>query len=103
MEVLRWSTNFEKWALVLVSQSTFAGFRNRSKGARWCTTSASRQVNRGSIYGFLVPNGSGKTTTIRMLCGLLTPDSGEGRCLGYDIRHDADKVKRRVGYMKQRF
>ena len=61
------------------------------------------QVKRGSIYGFLGPNGSGKTTTIRMLCGLLTPDSGEGTCLGYDIRRDADKIKRRVGYMTQRF
>jgi ABC-2 type transport system ATP-binding protein len=61
------------------------------------------QVKRGSIYGFLGPNGSGKTTTIRMLCGLLTPDSGEGECLGYDIRRDADKIKRRVGYMTQRF
>ena len=63
----------------------------------------SMRVKRGSIYGFLGPNGSGKTTTIRMLCGLLTPDSGEGTCLGYDIRHDADKIKRRVGYMTQRF
>ena len=63
----------------------------------------SLQVKRGTIYGFLGPNGSGKTTTIRMLCGLLTPDSGEGRCLGYDIRRDADKIKRRVGYMTQRF
>jgi ABC-2 type transport system ATP-binding protein len=63
----------------------------------------SMQVKRGSIYGFLGPNGSGKTTTIRMLCGLLTPDSGEGKCLGYDIRRDADKIKRRVGYMTQRF
>ncbi len=63
----------------------------------------SMQVKRGSIYGFLGPNGSGKTTTIRMLCGLLTPDGGEGRCLGYDIRRDADKIKRRVGYMTQRF
>jgi ABC-2 type transport system ATP-binding protein len=63
----------------------------------------SMQVKRGSIYGFLGPNGSGKTTTIRMLCGLLTPDSGEGRCLGYDIRRDADRIKRRVGYMTQRF
>jgi len=51
----------------------------------------------------LGPNGSGKTTTIRMLCGLLTPDSGEGTCLGYDIRRDADKIKRQVGYMTQRF
>ncbi|MGZ5872431.1 MAG: ATP-binding cassette domain-containing protein [Bradyrhizobium sp.] len=63
----------------------------------------SMQVKRGTIYGFLGPNGSGKTTTIRMLCGLLTPDSGEGRCLGYDIRRDADKIKRQVGYMTQRF
>ena len=63
----------------------------------------SMQVKRGSIYGFLGPNGSGKTTTIRMLCGLLTPDSGEGTCLGFDIRRDADKIKRRVGYMTQRF
>jgi ABC-2 type transport system ATP-binding protein len=63
----------------------------------------SMQVKRGAIYGFLGPNGSGKTTTIRMLCGLLTPDSGEGKCLGYDIRQDADKIKRRVGYMTQRF
>ena len=63
----------------------------------------SMQVKRGSIYGFLGPNGSGKTTTIRMLCGLLTPDSGEGKCLGYDIRTDADKIKRHVGYMTQRF
>jgi ABC-2 type transport system ATP-binding protein len=63
----------------------------------------SMQVKRGSIYGFLGPNGSGKTTTIRMLCGLLTPDAGEGTCLGYDIRRDADKIKRQVGYMTQRF
>jgi ABC-2 type transport system ATP-binding protein len=63
----------------------------------------SMQVKRGSIYGFLGPNGSGKTTTIRMLCGLLTPDSGEGTCLGYDIRRDAERIKRQVGYMTQRF
>src|SRR5437773_11585564 len=61
------------------------------------------RVDRGQIFGFLGPNGSGKTTTIRMLCGLLTPDAGEGRCLGYDIRRDADKIKRLVGYMTQRF
>jgi ABC-2 type transport system ATP-binding protein len=63
----------------------------------------SMQVKRGTIYGFLGPNGSGKTTTIRMLCGLLTPDAGEGTCLGYDIRRDADRIKRLVGYMTQRF
>ena len=63
----------------------------------------SMQVRRGSIYGFLGPNGSGKTTTIRMLCGLLTPDEGEGTCLGYDIRTETAKIKSKVGYMTQRF
>jgi ABC-2 type transport system ATP-binding protein len=60
-------------------------------------------VPRGEIFGFLGPNGSGKTTTIRMLCGLLTPDAGEGTCLGYDLRTQADAIKREVGYMTQRF
>ena len=61
------------------------------------------EVARGAIFGFLGPNGSGKTTTIRMLCGLLTPDAGEGSCLGFDIRREAREIKRRVGYMTQRF
>lgn len=61
------------------------------------------KVPRGRIYGFLGPNGSGKTTTIRMLCGLLTPDAGEGTCLGHDIRTQAWRIKRQVGYMTQRF
>ncbi|THB67245.1 MAG: ABC transporter ATP-binding protein [Desulfovibrio sp.] len=60
-------------------------------------------VNRGEIFGFLGPNGSGKTTFIRMLCGLLAPDRGLGTCLGFDIVRDADKIKARVGYMAQRF
>jgi len=63
----------------------------------------SMQVKRGTIYGFLGPNGSGKTTTIRMLCGLLTPDEGTGTCLGFDILTETDKIKRQVGYMTQRF
>ena len=63
----------------------------------------SMRVMRGQIYGFLGPNGSGKTTTLRMLCGLLTPDSGRGRCLGYDILKDSEEIKRHVGYMTQRF
>jgi ABC-2 type transport system ATP-binding protein len=63
----------------------------------------SMQVRRGTIYGFLGPNGSGKTTTIRMLTGLLTADEGEGTCLGYDIRTQSHEIKRRVGYMTQRF
>jgi len=61
------------------------------------------QVRRGSICGFLGPNGSGKTTTIRMLCGLLRPDAGSGRCLGLDIQREAAAIKRQVGYMTQRF
>jgi ABC-2 type transport system ATP-binding protein len=63
----------------------------------------SMQVKRGQIYGFLGPNGSGKTTTLRMLCGLLTPDSGRGTALGFDIRTDNEQIKRHVGYMTQRF
>ena len=75
----------------------------KSFGGREVVHDLSMQVKRGSIYGFLGPNGSGKTTTIRILCGLLTPDSGEGTCLGYDILKDAEKIKRKVGYMTQRF
>lgn len=60
-------------------------------------------VPRGAIYGFLGPNGSGKTTTIRMVCGLLRPDEGEGVCLGYDVIHQSREIKERVGYMTQRF
>jgi ABC-2 type transport system ATP-binding protein len=76
---------------------------SKAFGGREVVHDLSMQVKRGTIYGFLGPNGSGKTTTIRMLCGLLTPDRGEGTCLGYDIRRDADKIKRQVGYMTQRF
>jgi ABC-2 type transport system ATP-binding protein len=61
------------------------------------------QVRSGEIYGFLGPNGSGKTTFIRMLCGLLTPDGGSGSCLGYDILREQARIKREVGYMTQRF
>lgn len=63
----------------------------------------SLSVNRGEIFGFLGPNGSGKTTTIRMLCGLLTPDSGTGKCLGFDIQTQSQSIKERVGYMTQHF
>src|ERR1700740_2381700 len=75
----------------------------KSFGARTVVRNLSMRVKRGSIYGFLGPNGSGKTTTIRMLCGLLTPDSGHGTCLGYDILRESDQIKYRVGYMTQRF
>jgi len=63
----------------------------------------SMQVRRGEIYGFLGPNGSGKTTSIRMLCGLLTPDAGSGRTLGFDLVRESAAIKREVGYMTQRF
>jgi len=60
-------------------------------------------VPEGQVWGFLGPNGSGKTTTIRMLCGLLKPDAGEGTCLGYRLLGESDSIKREVGYMTQRF
>ncbi len=75
----------------------------KSFDGRTVVRDLSMQVKRGAIYGFLGPNGSGKTTTIRMLCGLLTPDKGEGTCLGYDIRTQAKEIKLQVGYMTQRF
>jgi ABC-2 type transport system ATP-binding protein len=76
---------------------------NKSFGDKHVVTDVDIQVEQGRICGFLGPNGSGKTTTLRMLCGLLTPDSGEGQVLGFDIRRQADQVKRRTGYMTQRF
>lgn len=75
----------------------------KSFGAKKVVDNLSLRVARGHIQGFLGPNGSGKTTTIRMICGLLTPDAGEGRCLGYDIRTQQDEIKRHVGYMTQGF
>jgi ABC-2 type transport system ATP-binding protein len=63
----------------------------------------SMQVPKGSIYGFLGPNGSGKTTTIRMMCGLLRPDGGGGTALGYDVITQSREIKARIGYMTQRF
>src|SRR5260370_16740674 len=61
------------------------------------------QVRTGEIYGFLGPNGSGKTTFIRMLCGLLRADAGSGTCLGFDVITESEQIKRHVGYMTQRF
>lgn len=78
------------------------GLTKRYNG-REVVRQVSLQVAPGRICGFLGPNGSGKTTTIRMLCGLLTPDAGEGQCLGLDIRQQAAAVKRQVGYMTQKF
>src|SRR5712671_6292305 len=61
------------------------------------------KVRKGEIYGFLGPNGSGKTTFIRMLCGLLKADAGSGTCLGHDVITESKAIKRKVGYMTQRF
>ncbi len=72
-------------------------------GGKAVVNGVNLQVARGRICGFLGPNGSGKTTTIRMLCGLLTPDAGQGACLGLDIIRQADEIKRQAGYMTQRF
>jgi ABC-2 type transport system ATP-binding protein len=72
-------------------------------GAREVVRDLTLRVARGEVCGFLGANGSGKTTTIRMLCGLLTPDAGEGTCLGLDLRREAPRIRRQVGYMTQRF
>jgi ABC-2 type transport system ATP-binding protein len=76
---------------------------NKHFGDKHVVRDFSLQVKQGEIFGFLGPNGSGKTTSIRMLCGLLTPDSGSGTCLGYDVIRETAAIKREVGYMTQRF
>ncbi|HYJ98389.1 MAG TPA: ABC transporter ATP-binding protein, partial [Burkholderiaceae bacterium] len=76
---------------------------NKHFGDKHVVNNLSIRADRGEILGFLGPNGSGKTTSIRLMCGLLTPDSGSGTCLGYDIRKESDEIKRHVGYMTQRF
>ncbi len=76
---------------------------NKRFGDKLVVDNLNMQVRPGEIYGFLGPNGSGKTTSIRMMCGLLTPDSGSGHTLGYDIVSQASEIKRHVGYMTQRF
>jgi ABC-2 type transport system ATP-binding protein len=75
----------------------------KSYGGRKVVDDVALEVRRGEIVGFLGPNGSGKTTTIRMICGLLKPDSGAGTCLGLDILTQSARIKREVGYMTQRF
>ena len=76
---------------------------NKHFGSKHVVNDVSMRVRQGEIFGFLGPNGSGKTTTIRMMCGLLKPDSGKGTCLGHDILRESDEIKRNVGYMTQRF
>ncbi|OGV27188.1 MAG: multidrug ABC transporter [Legionellales bacterium RIFCSPHIGHO2_12_FULL_37_14] len=72
-------------------------------GAKTVVDKISLQVNKGAVFGFLGSNGSGKTTMIRMICGLLTPTSGSGTCLGYDIKTQSAEIKRKIGYMPQKF
>ena len=72
-------------------------------GTRTVVDHVNLAIAPGRICGFLGPNGSGKTTTLRMICGLLTPDGGSGTCLGYDLVRERDAIKRQTGYMTQRF
>ena len=76
---------------------------NKHFGDKHVVKDLSLQLKQGEIFGFLGPNGSGKTTSIRMLCGLLTPDSGRGTCLGLDVLTQSAAIKRQVGYMTQKF
>ena len=76
---------------------------NKSFGTKHVVRDLTLKVPRGQIFGFLGPNGSGKTTSIRLICGLLTADSGSGTCLGYDVMKQSADIKREVGYMTQRF
>lgn len=76
---------------------------NKHFAANHAVRDFSLQVEKGEIYGFLGPNGSGKTTSIRMMCGLITPDSGSGQCLGMDIFTQRESIKKRIGYMTQHF
>ncbi len=75
----------------------------KSFHGRLVVNHVSLSIQKGEVFGFLGPNGSGKTTTIRMLCGLLTPDSGQGTCLGFNILTESFKIKQRVGYMTQHY
>ena len=76
---------------------------SKTFGNKTVVNNISLQVPRGAIFGFLGSNGSGKTTTIRVICGLLTPSSGTGTCLGYDILTESATIKQKIGYMSQRF
>ncbi|MGH7952501.1 MAG: ATP-binding cassette domain-containing protein, partial [Limisphaerales bacterium] len=71
-------------------------------GGHTVVNNIAMQVRHGEIYGFLGPNGSGKTTFLRMLCGLLKPDAGDGQCLGFDFRAQSVEIKKKFGYMTQR-
>ena len=88
-----------------MADTSIIDVKNLSKkfGKKTAVSSISLEVNRGEIFGFLGPNGGGKTTTMRMLCGLLTPDAGSGTCLGYDLLKNPREIKIRLGYVPQYF
>lgn len=88
-----------------MNESLVIDVKNLSKsfGTLRAVNDIKLQVKKGEIFGFLGPNGSGKTTTLRMLCGLLKPDTGTGHCLGHDILTESLKIKTHVGYMTQHF
>ncbi|BCW89675.1 Vitamin B12 import ATP-binding protein BtuD [Alphaproteobacteria bacterium SO-S41] len=89
----------------MTSEEAVIDVRNLTKrfGGKTVVDHLALKVPKGSIYGFLGPNGSGKTTTIRLVCGLLRPDEGEGTALGYDVVRDSAHIKARTGYMTQKF
>jgi ABC-2 type transport system ATP-binding protein len=91
--------------LVLAEENLAINVSGLSKnfGGKVAVDKVDLRVRKGEVFGFLGPNGSGKTTTIRMLCGLLTPDAGEGSCLGFDVMSQSTEIKKRVGYMTQKF
>jgi len=90
---------------VIITDSVAIDVRGMTKSfdGRTVVNGVDLQVRSGEVYGFLGPNGSGKTTFIRMLCGLLAADAGEGTCLGFDVIRESESIKRQVGYMTQRF
>ncbi len=75
----------------------------KSWGATAAVDGLDLEVGRGEIFGLVGPDGAGKTTAIRLLCGILDPDGGEAAVVGFNVCRDAEQVKRRIGYMSQRF
>lgn len=89
----------------MINESFAINIKNLSKTfeKKCAVCNVNFQIKQGEIFGFLGPNGSGKTTSMRMICGLLKPDSGIGNCLGYDIIKESMEIKKQVGYMTQDF